>query len=44
MVLIRTESNRFTTNGSFREIINEFQDRNIKEKTLGLLNEKYMNK
>ena len=28
--LIRTESTRYTINGSFGEIINKFQDRNIK--------------
>ena len=31
MVLIRTESIPYNTNGSFGEIINKFQDRNIKK-------------
>ena len=33
MVLIRTESNRYTTNGSFGEIINKFQDSNQMKNT-----------
>ena len=31
MVLIRTESTRYSSNGSFGEIINKFPDRNIKQ-------------
>ena len=34
MVLIRTESTQLTINGSFGEIIYEFQDCNIKKKLL----------
>ena len=33
MVPIGTKSIRLTTNGSFRETINQFQDCNIKKKT-----------
>ena len=35
MVLIRTESTLYTTNGSFGEIINKFQDCNIKKNKKG---------
>ena len=34
MVLIRTEIIRYTTNGSFGEIIHKFENRNIKKKHL----------
>ena len=44
MVLIRTESSQFTLNGSFGELIDKFQDRNLTPppkknplKTFGLL-------
>ena len=39
MVLIQPKSNRLITNGSFGEIINEFQDRNI-EKNIRTLERK----
>ena len=42
MVLIRTENTQLTINGSFGEIINKFQDCNLK-KTLGFLKEKRNN-
>ena len=42
IVLIRTKSTQYTTNGSFGKTINKFQDCYIKE-TLGLLKEKIKN-